>query len=377
MTETHWNNLKDFESSLKLMGDEEVLKSLGKLFQREKAVADAILINLQETYTRRLYAKEGYPSMFEMLVKRFGHSESAAYQRMSALKLIQAVPAAKEALARGETTMTTMADTQKFMAKWEKTTPLTAKDKEGLFNKVKGKTQREALSLFAEMNPESVLPETREKPLTAQHTLLQVTVDQETLQLLNELKVLLSHEIPDGNLNEVLKRTATVGVEQFKKLKGQSEPKRELKGVGCVKDGSKSVDGDSKENGSKFLIPVAATEVYEKNKSGSYRSEKLCGKEQGVSERISARGTRRAIPIEIRRLIFARAQHRCEFVAGGGNRCECRHQLQIDHIIPWSLGGSDHDSNLRVLCSTHNRYRTKETHGYWYESYPQSSRGKN
>lgn len=172
MLENQWNNLKDYEISLKTMGDDEVLNHLGKLFQREKAVADATLVNLQETYDRRLYAREGFASMFEMLVKRFGHSESAACQRTSALKLIQAVPEAKEALAKGETTMTTMADSQKSMAKFEKTTALTTQDKKDIFNKVKGKTQKEALSLFAELHPESALPETKEKPLTPHHTLL-------------------------------------------------------------------------------------------------------------------------------------------------------------------------------------------------------------
>lgn len=96
----HWNNLKDFEVSLRSMGDDDVLKQLGKLVQTEKAVSDAILMNLQETYKRRLYAKEGYASMFEMLVKRFGHSESAADQRTSAVNLSTRFPMPKKLLPK-------------------------------------------------------------------------------------------------------------------------------------------------------------------------------------------------------------------------------------------------------------------------------------
>lgn len=352
MTDTHLNNLKDFEVSLKAMCDEEVLKQLGKLFRREKNLADAILINLQETYYRRLYAKEGYSSMFEMLVKRFGHSESAAYQRVSALKLIQAVPSAKEALAKGETTLTTMADTQKFITRMEKETPLSSKEKETIFNQVKGKTQREALSLFAELNPIMALPETKEKPLTAQHTLLQVTVDQETLKLLNELKALLSHEIPDGNLNQLLKRIATVGLEQLKKAKGRSEPKNER-----PKDRRVAVEGVAVVDSYAAVVPRTQNDL---------RSQKLCDNKNNAQNVLLIK-QRKTIPLEIRRQVYARAQHRCEYVGTNGNRCGSQHQLEVDHIVPWSQGGSDQLNNLQALCRPHNCYRTRETHGFWFK----------
>jgi len=35
-------------------------------------------------------------------------------------------------------------------------------------------------------------------------------------------------------------------------------------------------------------------------------------------------------------------------------RCESRHFLEIDHIQPRALGGTNVPDNLRVLCRTHN-----------------------
>jgi 5-methylcytosine-specific restriction endonuclease McrA len=35
--------------------------------------------------------------------------------------------------------------------------------------------------------------------------------------------------------------------------------------------------------------------------------------------------------------------------------CDCTTMLQIDHIVPQSLGGSSMSVNLRYLCGTHNR----------------------
>ncbi len=345
MIAIHLTKLKDYEANLKNLSDEDVLKQLGSLFQREKHLADAILINLQETYHRRLYAKAGYSSMFEMLVKHFGHSESAAYQRTSALKLIQVVPAAKEALAKGETTMTTMAETQKFIAKVEKETSLNAKDKEAIFNQVKGKTRQETLTLFAELHPVAALPETKEKPLTDKHTLLQVTVEHETLELIHELKDLLSHEIPNGDLNLVLKRIAKIGLDNLKKTKGRSESKKEMQTL---------IDSETRELTEQDLL-----------------SEKPCAKNlvNSTNPFTSSiyRQKRKAIPIEVRRQVFARGNYRCEFVSENGHRCESKHQLEVDHRLPYSQGGSNDYGNLQICCSNHNRYRTKLTHGFWFQ----------
>lgn len=37
-----------------------------------------------------------------------------------------------------------------------------------------------------------------------------------------------------------------------------------------------------------------------------------------------------------------------------GRCCESTYQLEVDHIIPRALGGTDHPSNLRCLCKQHN-----------------------
>ena len=67
-----------------------------------------------------------------------------------------------------------------------------------------------------------------------------------------------------------------------------------------------------------------------------------------------------------RRLVFKKAQGRCEFIGSDGKRCESHYQLEIDHKLAWSLGGSNDEANLSCLCKVHNTFRTKETHGFWW-----------
>lgn len=58
--------------------------------------------------------------------------------------------------------------------------------------------------------------------------------------------------------------------------------------------------------------------------------------------RHSAR-SRDSIPDAVRALVFGRDGHRCV-------TCGSSERLSLDHIYPWSLGGSDDESNLQTLC---------------------------
>ncbi len=73
----------------------------------------------------------------------------------------------------------------------------------------------------------------------------------------------------------------------------------------------------------------------------------------------------RRIPAEVRDLMFIRAEHRCEFRSADGilgpvRRCSERTHVDVDHIVPWGLGGSNEPDNLRVLCSSHNLFYAKQ-----------------
>jgi hypothetical protein len=46
-----------------------------------------------------------------------------------------------------------------------------------------------------------------------------------------------------------------------------------------------------------------------------------------------------------------------------GVRCESRHQIQMDHIHPRALGGSNDLNNLRALCRQHNLYEAERIFG--------------
>jgi HNH endonuclease len=65
---------------------------------------------------------------------------------------------------------------------------------------------------------------------------------------------------------------------------------------------------------------------------------------------------RRYLSAELRRLVWARDQGRCR-------QCDSTRYIEIDHMIPLALGGSDEADNLRLLCRSCNQRSAIETLG--------------
>jgi len=59
------------------------------------------------------------------------------------------------------------------------------------------------------------------------------------------------------------------------------------------------------------------------------------------------------IPYDVRYAVYRRDRFRCSCCGGGKPK-----RLELDHIVPWSAGGSDGSRNLRALCPDCNTERS-------------------
>lgn len=86
----------------------------------------------------------------------------------------------------------------------------------------------------------------------------------------------------------------------------------------------------------------------------------------GPLEDVDGRSAQRndaPIPRPARRATFERDGERCSFVSVDGERCPARSWLEVDHISPRARGGSNHETNLRVLCRAHNQLLAEDAFG--------------
>ena len=75
-------------------------------------------------------------------------------------------------------------------------------------------------------------------------------------------------------------------------------------------------------------------------------------KDQGASDTSSSS---RHIPVEVKDSVYLRDGGQCTYVSPQGLRCSCRTHLNFDHIVPRAHGGTNCESNIRILCSAHNQ----------------------
>ena len=137
------------------------------------------------------------------------------------------------------------------------------------------------------------------KPLSPQQFGLQVTLDQETNDLLERGRELMAHQNPTREIAPVLKRALELLVADFEKRK------------------------------------YAATDRPRTAKPAA---------------------SARHIPAAVKRAVLARDGGRCAFVSEGGKRCEERGMLEFDHTNPVACGGEATADKVRLLCRAHNAY---------------------
>ena len=66
----------------------------------------------------------------------------------------------------------------------------------------------------------------------------------------------------------------------------------------------------------------------------------------------------RYIPVAVQREVWRRDRGCCSYVDGdSGRRCDSRYRLEIDHVLPFALGGGAELFNLRLRCKAHHRRR--------------------
>jgi 5-methylcytosine-specific restriction endonuclease McrA len=71
-----------------------------------------------------------------------------------------------------------------------------------------------------------------------------------------------------------------------------------------------------------------------------------------------------AVTPSTRNAVFRKSGGMCEYRdPETGRRCESRHFLEVDHIQPRALGGTNELENLRNLCRTHNLLMAEQTFG--------------
>lgn len=317
--------------SLSHLPDASLLQKLPLIAARDRATTAELLAHLAEAESRDLFAAAGYPSMLAYCIRHLKYSEPAAERRLHAARVARAYPVFFEMLVDGRMSLTTVLVLSPH---------LKGADAESLIAEAAGKSRSEIEYLLARRAPrsecfewgtqstddtvtdrvtdpapargssaesgapasESAAPSGKAtlRPLSADRVALQVTVSRSTQEKLQRAKELLGFEVPAHDTAEVLDRALD-----------------------------------------------ALIHALEKQRFGKHTKHR--------TPALPAQDPRH-IPSAMREEVASRDGEQCTFVSDQGHRCESRHALQYDHIVPLAQGGVTRVDNLRLLCPAHNQY---------------------
>ncbi len=307
--------------NLKSLADQTLVQNAKTIAREEREKMTQFLHHLKEIERRRLFSDYGYKSLFEMTVKYFSYSESEAYDRISAMRLLKELPEIVEKkINQGALTLTHLKIAQKHFRREKVATAkvLPATEKVSFLNEISNTSIREAqkITMSLSSNPESIKPD-QVRVVGIDQVELKFTVNMKTEEKMKTLKGRLAHKYPNINMAELLDLLCDFGLKALDPAKTVAQRKSCV--TNSVLQSQPKAHVSENSNVQSYLPPKP--EMVVKSKPQVFTKSKA----------------------QIRREVYLKAQGQCE-------KCGSTHALEIDHIYPKALGGGDSAENLRLLC---------------------------
>lgn len=273
----------------------ELESKFAEIAKTERRITAELIELIREVDRRRFFVEQGYSSLFDWMVRKHLYSQSAAHRRILAARLLKKVPEVKEKIAEGSLTLSAASQAQGAFLREEKRAgkEIPAEEKRALLKQLEGGSIRENEKLLGEAFPDSPAPRDSLRTVNKEETRLSVTLENAAVSALARVKELLSHLLPNATWSEIISHL----ILQFQQ-----------------------------------------------------RHDPLLQKDS-----TSAAVNPCVISKSLKTHVIKRAGGRCEYKSlTTGTICGSRIRLEVDHIIPLALGGTNHPTNLRCLCRAHN-----------------------
>jgi hypothetical protein len=222
-----FNQEPDVKLDLTKISSEEILFRLEKLTKSERKITHLILWHILEVDSRKLYLKLNYDSLYKYLTQHLSYSESAAYDRIQAMRVLKQVPEVAAKIENGSLNLTQLVRVEQSLKQEKRIGHEIAKEQVvELIAKVENKTNFETEKIIAcELN-QTPKAYQKVKPQSDDSIRLELTLSKDQYELLNKAQSYISHIIPDNDFAAVIAYLAKSLIEK-KEGKKQSPKKND------------------------------------------------------------------------------------------------------------------------------------------------------
>ena len=256
---------------------------------------------------------------------------------------------------------------------------LDAAGRQKLVKDAAGKSTRQVRRMLADLDPELAVPADRMRPLGDGRYELKAAIDADCQQGLEQLRGLLSHVDPRMTIGQLVGRIVQEALDRHDPSRpprrartGSRQAAGDSTPAAAAKDHAASDPGRAVSTQDAVMPAGAPTSTAERPAQPKPSSAPAPNRQAATERRAAAvskaagvatpaakpRVSGRAIPAAVKRQVWQRDGGRCSYVdPETGRRCNSRHLIEIDHILPYALGGGADPENLRLVCRVHHRHR--------------------
>ena len=348
---------------LRMLDRNTLLKQTHETVRQEKLCTTLLLQHLLEIEKRSLHLEQGHFNLHSFLVFEFKYSDSEAATRLQAMKLLKAHPEVKEKMEKGTISLSQAADISRFikaemclntLASVQVENPIPFSNVstaafskmqecaifiDKIIKEVEGKSMRESKELLEKM---------RSSPRAKVYT---IEIDEEAWKILQEIKKNELSSARDGDFTKKIFRER-LRRNLLKVKKNDVKKKSSINTKNKDKDNEKVffIDKERKTVDEKYSVSKESKDVERKTPLSTEKND-----EDEI--RKNGRVVSRYIGKKISSQLFQEAGFQCEYISlSTGRRCECKSDLQVDHLYPYAWGGSHGIGNTRILCVQHNAF---------------------
>jgi hypothetical protein len=325
--------------SLYRLTDDELIHRLSEVLAQSRRVEWVLVAHIAEVDARRLYAREGFPSMFQYCVDGLHLSESEAYRRITAARASRTYPVILEMLADGRLHLAGVTELKAH---------LTDANYEDVLARATHKTKRQIKELVAELAPKPDVPATIRKRPDRQPK-PQAQAQPQTPASPSELR-------PGAVASKPATPTRPATVEPL----APARYKVEFTADQELRDKLQRLARLMPGNDLASIIDAAVTEKLERVEAR--RFGKVSSPRKDLEDADTSPGTR-GVSAAVRRFVWERDAGQCVFVSSIGKRCPETEQLEFHHIEAFGKGGGRGADNICLMCRAHNAYMAELDYG--------------
>ncbi len=173
------------------LSDKKLHGQIKSLVKKEREIVTGLLHHLREFDRRKLYAEYKCKSLFDYCIRELGYSESSAFRRIQAARLIEAVPEAEKQIQDGDLNLSNATMLMKFF-KVEKIEDKS--EKLAILEQVKGLSKRECEQKLFEITGKKLEKSDSYERLDKDHIRISMKISDATMRKLDRLRDFLGGE---------------------------------------------------------------------------------------------------------------------------------------------------------------------------------------